>query len=72
MILYLNPQYRAQNPDILNRLDSTLSLPISNANIIHSMMTLTGTSYPLYNPKLDFLSPLFSLRIRNVDEAPLK
>lgn len=72
MILYLNPQYRAQNPDILNRLDSALSLPISNANIIHSMMTLTGTSYPLYNPKLDFLSPLFSSRIRYVDEAPLK
>lgn len=70
MILYLNPAYRQQNPEIAHRLDSALSLPYSTANIIHPIMTLTGTDYPLYNPALDFLSPAFTPRTRYVDEAP--
>ncbi len=44
-----------------------LDRPFSTASVIHSLMTLTGTSYPLYDSSRDVLSPEFTIRERYVE-----
>lgn len=66
-IIYANSAFRTANPDLTERIKAARDLPISTSNIIHSLMTLAGISYPAYNPALDFLSPQFRPRPRYVD-----
>ena len=69
-LIYLNAPYRRQNPEIVERTRRATTLPLSTANLVHMLMTLTGTSYRLYDPSLDVLSPTFRPRIRYVEEKP--
>lgn len=69
-IIYANRAYREANPDIMESIARGLHHPISTANLVHSLITLTGTSSPLYTPSLDPLSLHFTPRQRLVDEAP--
>lgn len=66
-IVYVNRAYREAHPEIIARLRAARDLPVSTANFIYSLMTLTGTTYPLYDPTRDFLSPEFKPRPRYVD-----
>lgn len=66
-IIYANSAFRAVNPDLTERIKAARELPISTSNIVHSLMTLAGISYPAYDPALDFLSPQFRPRPRYVD-----
>lgn len=67
-ILYANSEYRRSNPGIIDRIQQALSKPFSTANLVHSLLTLTGSGYSYYDPKLDVLSPEFEIRPRYVDE----
>jgi Predicted membrane-associated, metal-dependent hydrolase len=71
-IIYTNNAYASTYPDMIQHLKSAEDYPISTANIIYSLMTLTGTTYPLYNPKNDFLSSQYEPHHRNVDNHPWK
>ncbi len=68
-VIYANAAYRKNYPEISERVRASQNYPISTANIIYSLMTLTGTSYPLYDSADDFLSEEFIPRKRYVDEA---
>ena len=68
-IIYANSSYRRFNGDMMDRLNKALDYPISTANVIYPLMTLSGTSYPQsYNPSKDFLSPEFARQKRYMDE----
>lgn len=69
-VIYLNRAYRDANPEMVKRLETARHLPFSTANIVHSLMTLSGTSYKLYDGTIDVLSPAFRPRVRYVDNAP--
>lgn len=71
-IIYANRAYREKNPQIVRLLEQSVSRPFSTANLIYSLMTLTGTSYPHYSPADDVLSPQFRPRIRMVGITPWK
>ena len=66
--IYANSSYHARNPEILVSIRKALDLPITTAEFIHMLLTLTGSSYPLYNPAADPLSRDFRARTRYVDE----
>lgn len=71
--IYLNPAYRSRNAELTERLRSAAGYPVSSANLIYPLMTLSGTQYPdRYNPQNDFMSPQFKQRPRLVDEQPWK
>ena len=70
LFFYLNKAYRNLYPNMCRRLNKARNLPVSSANIIYPLMTVSGTSYPRYNAENDFLSPRFKVRRRNVDEQP--
>lgn len=71
-VVYVNDAYRAAYPEKVERLKGAIDKPISTANIIYPLMTLTGVRYPYYNAEDDFLSPQFVVRKRYVDEKLLK
>lgn len=70
MIIYLNKAYREANPEQTKAITESTSRPFSSADLIHLIMTATGTTYCKYNPTLDILSPQYSKPIRYVDEEP--
>lgn len=72
MIVYPNRRYREEEPEMVERLRKSLSLPLSTANVEHQLMTLTGTQYQLYDSTRDVLSPAFVRRHRYVNEHPWK
>lgn len=67
-ILYANSKYRDGNPTIIHNLNGVLDLPFSTANIVHLLISLTGSSYSYYDPQLDILSDRYVTRPRYVDE----
>lgn len=69
-IIYANAAYRDSMPEMIEKIIAAENLPFSTANVIHSIMTLTGTKYSWYEDSLDVLSPKFVRRHRNVDEEP--
>ncbi|MDE7153682.1 MAG: phosphoethanolamine transferase [Muribaculaceae bacterium] len=70
-IIYLNEAYRRQNPELSERLGSTVDIPFSTANVVYPLMTLSGSSAPeLYDSTYDFMSDGFTRRVRYVDELP--
>lgn len=72
-IIYVNREYANLNPNDCNRLERALYYPITTANIIYALMTLTGTKYDkYYDAKNDFLSDDFVIRQRWADDRPIK
>lgn len=67
-IVYLNRPFRLVYPDVTERLVDARNLPVSTANIIHPVLSLTGTTYNLYSDSLDFLSSYYKIKPRFVDD----
>ena len=67
-IIYANNAYRKLNPQLIEDMTSSVNKPFSSANMIHMLLTLTGSKYSYYNPTLDVLSPNYIIRPRYVDE----
>lgn len=67
-IIYANLPYRSQNALIMDRIDQSKSLPFSSANVIHLLLSLTGSKYSHYNSRLDIISNDYEIRPRYVDE----
>ena len=67
-VVYANKRYRDENPDIIRQINDRSGRSFSTANIVHMLITLTGSGYIRYNPRLDVLSDDFIERARYVDE----
>ncbi|MDE6134023.1 MAG: phosphoethanolamine transferase, partial [Muribaculaceae bacterium] len=68
MFIYANAPYRAACPDVMELMEAAKDRPMSTANLIHAILTLTGTAYSAYDPSRDVLSPQYKIRPRLVDE----
>lgn len=68
-IVYANKAYSTTNPGIVERLKKATCKPMSTANIVHLLITITGGEYKLYNPRLDVSSDHYEARPRYVDEV---
>lgn len=69
-VIYVNSEYRKAYPQLTALLDQSQNRPFTTADIIHILMTLTGTSYPYYDEMRDVLSNQFIERHRYVDDKP--
>ena len=67
-IIYVNKRFADANADLMQRVKQVSDRPMSSANLIHLLITLTGGTYHLYDPTLDILSPSYIIRPRYVDE----
>ena len=70
MIIYANSAFRQRCADKMREIEEARDRRITSANLVYALMNITGTKYPLYDAKLDFLSPEFESRQRFVDETP--
>ncbi len=69
-VVYANAAYRRSRPDMAGRLAAAVGRPLSTANVVYMLMTLTGTRYAMYDGADDPLSDDFTPRPRMVDEQP--
>lgn len=69
-IIYANRSYRENNPEIMASLQSAGRQAFSTADVIHMLVTLSGSSYRMYDTRCDILSPQFRRRVRYVDGEP--
>lgn len=67
-IIYLNRAFREAYPEKLAQLAQAKDLPFSTANLVHLILSLTGTGYQLYRDSLDISSPHYRVRPRYVDD----
>ncbi|MBD5202372.1 MAG: phosphoethanolamine transferase [Bacteroidales bacterium] len=67
-IFYANEAYSSANREILERIKAVKDKPLSTANLVHFLISLTGGTYELYDPRLDILSDEYVTRPRYVDE----
>ena len=67
-IIYANKSFSGANPELMQRLREVCDTPMSSANLVHLLITLTGGTYHFYDPTLDVLSPSYKIRPRYVDE----
>lgn len=67
-IIYLNRAFREAYPEKLAQLVQAKDLPLSTANLIHLILSLTGTGYQLCRDSLDISSPNYRIRPRYVDD----
>ncbi len=67
-IVYANKSYSSANPEIMKRLAEVKDKPMSTANFVHLLISLTGGEYKLYEKRLDILSEGYIVRPRYVDE----
>lgn len=67
-VIYANLPYRSQNASIMDRIGKSKSRPFSSANVIHLLLSLTGSKYSHYEPRLDIISDDYEIRPRFVDE----
>lgn len=58
-VIYANAAWLDANPELTARIRAAVDRPFLTSDLIYAVMTLTGTSYPLYEPTLDLLSPDF-------------
>lgn len=70
--IYANKAYRDKNPEIMEKLGEAAETPFSTSDLIHTLVTLTGSGYRLYDATRDFLSPGFLPRTRYVDNEPFQ
>lgn len=68
--IYANKAYRENNLEVIEKLEKAVKTPFSTSDLIHTLITLTGSAYRLYDPARDILSPEFLPRTRYVDEEP--
>lgn len=66
--IYANKAYRKNNPEMIEKLEKGVGMPFSTSDLIHAIITLSGSGYRLYDPTHDILSPEFQPRTRYVDE----
>lgn len=71
-IIYANKAYLEDNPDMAGRLRAAEKLPFSTSGLINMMLTLTGSSYRMYDATRDVLSPEFIPHVRYVDGEPFR
>lgn len=69
-VVYANAAFRNAHPKLMEALRSTADKKITTANLPYSILTLTGTSCPDYNPAYDFLSPEYKGSPRYVENEP--
>lgn len=69
-VILANGAYRDRNPQIVRMMAEATGRPFSSAALVQALMTLTGTSYALYDAAADPLSPCFSEKLRFVDDEP--
>ena len=67
-LVYPNKAFRQKYPVMSEILSSVSDKPFSTANVIHMILTLSGTSYRLYADSLDIISPRYRIRPRYVDD----
>ena len=67
-LVYPNKAFRQKYPVMSEMLSSVSDKPFSTANVIHMILTLSGTSYRLYADSLDIISPRYRIRPRHVDD----
>lgn len=67
-LIYANEAYRERNPEIINELQSAVSVSFSTSELPQMVMHLTGTRYEMYDSVRDPLSAAFKTRKRWVDE----
>ncbi|MDE6581441.1 MAG: sulfatase-like hydrolase/transferase [Duncaniella sp.] len=67
-IFYANEAYSSANREIMERVMAVKDKPLSTANLVHFLISLTGGAYELYDPRLDILSDEYVTRPRYVDE----
>ncbi len=67
-IVYANGAYKRQNPDIMERLNDCKDKPMSTANFVHLLISLTGGEYSMYDSELDVSHEDYRIRPRYVDE----
>jgi len=70
--IYVNMAYREMNPDIVEKLEKAVNVSFSTSDLIHALITLTGSGYRLYDPSRDIVSPHYKPRTRYVDEEPFQ
>lgn len=72
MLVFYNKAYSASNKSQLETLKANLQKPITTANLIHSLLGLTGVRYKLYNERLDISSGNYAPGVRYANERPYK
>ena len=66
--IYLNSRYKNQNPEITQRVSNAVDRPFSTANLANLLLSLSGSTYSHYKPKLDLISDKYDAGERYVDE----
>lgn len=66
-IVYTNAAYRRMSPAVIDMMRAGVERPFTTANVIYTLMTLSGISHPLYDATKDVLSPHFLQWPRYVD-----
>lgn len=69
LLFYLNTPYLRRNPSAMAALRQNTGRPVSTANIVHTLMSLSGTAYCEYDSVYDLTSRSYFDRPRYVDEA---
>lgn len=71
-IVYLNEAYKVANPEKASMLAKAVDRPFSTADLIHTIISLTGSYYEWYDPTRDLLSPEFTAYPRYFDGMEIK
>ena len=67
LVLYLNDEFKARYPELVERLRNSRHRSMTTAGIPHLVCALTGTRYQMYADSLDVTSPAYIERPRYVD-----
>ena len=67
LVLYLNDEFKARYPELVERLRNSRHRSMTTAGIPHLVCALTGTRYQMYADSLDVTSPAYVERPRYVD-----
>ncbi len=68
LYIYANKAYRNNNTDIIRQIAEAVNRPFSTADIIHTMISISGSTYELYDSARDLISPHFKPRIRYIND----
>lgn len=66
--VYPNIAYSSSYHNLIERLKRAKNKPLSTANFVHLLISLTGGQYRCYEPRLDISSNSYEVRPRYVDE----
>ncbi|MCM1378253.1 MAG: lipid A phosphoethanolamine transferase [Prevotella sp.] len=71
-VVYANKAYRNANTQLIERIRSAQSRPFSTASLVHILISLTGTSYPLYDSAVNPFDSAFSAQHRYFDSKAVR